>query len=120
MIERRRYVRLNISLEVSYMIQGEDDAAHKSITKNVSANGARFVIQKDLPKGTVLDLEVKLPIQSDPIPIRAKVVWSKQEAEQEKSSYDAGFEFIQIPERDKNIFFQYLCNLMYNQFKKIQ
>ena len=120
MQERRKYVRLNIALEVGYAIKGEDVTAYKSITKNISPNGARFTIEKKLPKGTILDLEIKIPSISDPIPIKAKIIWSQKDAVQQKDIYDAGFEFVHIPEQSKDIFFQYLCNLMYEQLKKMK
>lgn len=120
MQERRKYVRLNIPLEVSYNIQGKGDQWHRSVTKNISPNGARFVIEQDLPKGAILELKIKLPIRTEPIPIKARVVWTKKGIEQESAIYDAGLEFTQISEEDKNIFFQYFCNLMYEQFKKFE
>lgn len=118
MQERRRYVRLNIPLQVGYIIQGKKGTRGNSITKNISPNGARFVIEKELPKGTIVDIDIKIPAKPEPIPIKAKVVWSKKEAVQGKDIYDAGFEFVQIPEESKQVFFQYLCNLMYDQLKK--
>ena len=120
MQERRKYVRLNIPLEVSYSLQGKEDTRYKSITKNISAGGARFAIEEELPKGAVLNLNIKIPIKSEPIPIKAKIVWTKKESGQGKNIYDTGLEFIHIPEESKGDFFQYLCNLMYDQLKKIE
>lgn len=119
MQERRRYVRLNIPLELSYTLKGKEKIWHKTITKNISPIGARFTINQPLPKGTVLDIEVKIPTRSEPIPAQAKLVWSKEEVGQEKDVYDAGFELIHVSEDGKNAFFQYLCNLMYDQLKRI-
>ncbi len=119
MQERRRYVRLNIPLEVSYSIQGEKGTRYKSTTKNISPNGVRFVLEKELPAGTILDIGIIVPSKSEPIPIKAKIIWSKKEFEKGKDTYDAGFEFVHIPEESKKEFFQYLCNLMYNQLKTI-
>lgn len=118
MQERRRYVRLNIPLEVSYIPEGKEGRRLKSITKNISPNGARFVIEDKLPKGAILDLEIKIPTRTEPISIKAKVIWTKEEVEKGKNIYDAGLEFVQISKENKSLFFQYLCNLMYEQFKK--
>lgn len=120
MQERRRYVRLNIPLEVSYTIQGKGGALRKSITKNISPSGARFTVEGELPKGTVLDIAIKIPTKAEPIPVKAKIVWTRKENEQGKGFYDTGFEFTLIPEESKQLFFQYLCNLMYDQLKKFQ
>ncbi len=120
MKERRKYVRLNIPLQVSYVIKGKEDVTHNSIVKNISPGGARFAIGQELPKGTILDIEVKIPASPQPIPIKAKVIWSKKELAGKEGSFDAGFEFIQVSEASKNLFFQYLCNLMCDQMKDMR
>lgn len=119
MQERRRYVRLNVPLEVSYVIEGRQEQHRKSISRNISPSGIRFAVGEELPKGTVLELGIKIPTKTESIPLKAKVIWSKKEAGQERDSYDMGLEFIHIPEQSKSDFFQYLCNLMYDQLKRI-
>jgi len=122
MQERRKYARLNIPLEVSCLLNGEGGLQCKTVTKDISPNGARLSIDKELTPGSTLDLEVKIPVKEEPIPIKAKVVWSKKDATSaaDKDAYDAGLEFVQIPDDSKNAFFQYLCNLMYDQLKRIK
>ncbi len=119
MQERRKYVRLNIPLKISYNIPGKEDVELKSITKNISPNGARFALEERLPKGAIVNINVKIPMVDKPIPIKARIAWSNKEANNEKNLYDTGFEFVQLPEESEKIFFQYLCNLMYDQLKKI-
>ena len=120
MQERRKYARLTVPLEVSYIIEGKEGLQRKTVAKNISPNGAMLSIEGELPKGAILDLEIKIPDSSKPIPIKARAVWSKKEAQEGKDAYNTGLEFIQIPEESKNTFFQYLCNLMYDQLKRIK
>lgn len=121
MQERRKYARLTVPLEVSYTIEGKEGTQYKTVAKNVSPNGAMLSLEGELPMGAILDLEIKIPEDSTkPIPIKAKVVWSRKEIQEGKDAYNTGLEFIQIPEESKNIFFQYLCNLMYDQLKRIK
>lgn len=117
MVERRKYARLTIPLEVSYVLSGVEGPGNKTVTKDISPNGARVSVDEELAPGTMLNLEVKIPSKEEPIPIKAKVVWSKKD---EAIGYEAGLEFIKIPEDSKNVFFQYLCNLMYDQLKRIK
>lgn len=119
MQERRKYVRLNIPLEVSYTTQGKQGASCKSITRNISPNGARFCIAEQLPKGSILNINIKIPERAEGIPVKARIVWSKKENSGKEELYDTGFEFVEIPEESKQLFFQYLCNFMYDQFKKM-
>ena len=120
MQERRKYARLTVPLEVNYTIEGKEGAEHKTVAKNISPNGAMLNIKGELPKGAVLDLEIKIPDSPKPIPIKARVVWFKKGVQEGKDAYSAGLEFVQIPEESKNTFFQYLCNLMYDQLKRIK
>jgi len=120
MQERRKYARLTIPLEVNYTIEGKEGTQYKTIAKNISPNGAMLSIEGELSKSAILDLEIKIPDSSKPIPIKAKVVWSKKGPEEGKDAYNTGLEFVQIPEESKNTFFQYLCNLMYDQLKRIK
>ena len=120
MYEKRRYVRLNIPLEVSYIIRGREGKRYKSITKNISPKGAELVLEEELPKGTILDLAIKIPENEETVPIKAKVVWSKKDSEHKQGIYNAGFEFIEVGEKSKKIFFQYLCDLMYDQLKRYE
>ena len=119
MQERRRYVRLNVPLEVSYTIEGRSDPSRKSISKNISPSGIRFVMGEELPKGVILQLNIKIPSKTEPIPLKARVVWTKKEVREGKEVYDSGFEIVDIDEGCKSEFFQYLCTLMYDQLKKI-
>lgn len=120
MQERRKYARLTVPLEVSYTIEGKEGTQYKTVAKNISPNGAMLSIEEELPKSAILDLEIKIPEDPKSIPIKARVVWSKKGSEEGKEAYDAGLEFVQIPEESKNTFFQYLCNLMYDQLKRIK
>jgi c-di-GMP-binding flagellar brake protein YcgR len=119
MQERRKYARLDIPLEITYSIQGKSGSKYKTIIKNISPGGVSFVLKEDLPKGAVLNISLKLPTRPEPIPIKAKLVWSRKGNDAKENSYNAGFEFIRIPEESKTEFFQYLCNLMYDQLRKL-
>ena len=119
MQERRRFVRLNIPLEVDYQIAGRQDGFARSVTKDISPNGARFLVKEELPKGSILLICLKLPPALEVIQIKARAVWSKKEGVEQQHIFDTGFEFVEISEKDKKLFFQYMCNLMYNQLKHV-
>ena len=120
MQERRRYVRLNIALEITYSLPGAAEIQYKTFTKDISPNGARFTIEKEMPKGSVVDLKIKIPTADQIIPVKAKIVWFRKDSQADKNTYDCGLEFISIPQDSTTIFFQYLCSLMYEQLKELK
>lgn len=115
MQERRKYVRMTIPLEISYTIEGKEASPRKSTTKDISPDGVSFPIKEEIPKGSLLNINVKIPTRPEAVAIKAKVVWY----EEGKDSYIVGLEFIHISEEAKQDFLQYLCNLMYSQLKNL-
>lgn len=102
MQERRKYV-LKHSFRSSYSIQERQGLCFKTITKNISPSGARFTTREALPKDTILDIAIKIPTETKLI--KAKIVWSSEKSEPGKKLHDSGCEFIQIPEKSKQVFF---------------
>ncbi|UCB56531.1 MAG: PilZ domain-containing protein [Candidatus Omnitrophota bacterium] len=115
MRERRKYVRMTTPLEVSYTVEGKEALPQKSTTKDISPDGVSFPVKEEIPKGSLLNINVKIPTRSDAVAIKAKVVWCGEG----KDSCVVGLEFIHISEEAKQDFLQYLCNLMYSQLKNL-
>ena len=119
MQERRKYVRLSIPLEINFSVEGQPNSRHQSIAKNISPNGIRFITDQNLSLGQTLDLDIKIPAKGESVPLKAKVVWAgAAKAEKGKGAFEVGLEFIQIADDRKSDFYQYLCNLMYDQLKR--
>lgn len=74
MDDRRHWKRYEALLQVDYL----DPATNmqgKAITKNISKNGLRFPIEKEIPKGTILDMKIEDPHTHNRISSKAKVKW---------------------------------------------
>ena len=74
MQERRRYVRIDLCIEVNYKLASQSRQVSKSNTKNVSAGGMCFLAGDKFNIGTVLDLTFRLPDKDrEKIDCKAKV-----------------------------------------------
>jgi Tfp pilus assembly protein PilZ len=110
--EKRRYLRLNNTLEVEYILPNSDRIRTAS-TKDISALGLRFTVNENLEKGSPLEIKLKLPNVQNAIHASGRVAWSKKTGLEDKSSFEVGIEFLKIEEDNKNTFLKYLCDLIY-------
>jgi c-di-GMP-binding flagellar brake protein YcgR len=115
MQERRRFVRLDARVKVEYQILESQQVVVDSFTKNVSQGGICLFLSSALKKDTVLDLKLYLPDQREPVPAVGKIVWIEQFEVGEKEGreqYEAGIEFINISDVDRNKIGRYVFGLL--------
>lgn len=101
MIEKRKYMRFEVAVDIEYMVPGNGIPVEGiSVTKDLSREGMQVALNRRLVPGT--ELEIKLRISGDAAPIYAKgaIVWiNKAET---KGEPNAGIKFIQISPFDRN------------------
>ncbi|MBM3791637.1 MAG: flagellar brake protein [Acidobacteria bacterium] len=107
-VERRGDIRVHAFLPVvlaekvvsfSEFKQSHELAPIRTTTTNLSAGG--FTIRHDSPVavGTLYDVSLELPLQTDPLVICARVAHCEPVVAAEESCYELGFSFVQMPER---------------------
>src|SRR3989338_3794495 len=57
--EKRSSLRLDLALEVEYKLSGRNSLVKKTVSKNISLGGIKFLIDEELTAGTRLDLALK-------------------------------------------------------------
>ncbi len=101
--ERRRYVRVNKSLLVTYI---PIDAARKpsqSVIKNISGGGIKLPLKEELAAGALLRLELELLKEEKRLQLEARVVWVRPNPENRKFPYEGGIEFINITQAERTM-----------------
>ena len=94
MQERRRKIRINASLVVSYrLLNTVFKTASRS--KNISVTGICLPFPQRLESGRFIDLEIQLLDFSDPIKVTGKVIWLKEVSAAE-FPFQLGVEFVSI------------------------
>lgn len=102
--ERRRDARICGRFIVSYRILEEGDYADVSQTKNLSLGGMLLTTNRLFVHDTVLALEIRLPFDTTPIKIVAKVIESHEITKD--LIYDTRLSFLSIDEKHKKIISQ--------------
>ncbi len=119
--ERRRFIRLEVPIEVKYVIEDDPNQIRKRVsTKDLSCDGLRFISEQQIGEGAVLDLNLTIPLASNSVHIKGKAVWVKKTATEDTAPFEVGVEFVQIEEDNKNTFLKYLCDIIYNEAKTIE
>ncbi len=112
MEERRRFVRLDTRLDVTYSVLSTG-APQGTRTKNVSGGGVCIFSDRPLPAGTRLQLSVKLPGRERPMQATAEVVWSEAyevigQGGMRQKSVETGIRFVDITPRDQEAIMQHV------------
>jgi len=75
--ERRKYPRKEVVTNVSYRVVMPSGG--EGLTMNISEGGLCLVLEKELPKGTILEIKFELPgNNSVPIETYVKIIWQKK------------------------------------------
>jgi len=111
MQERRRFVRLDTRLVVSYAIV-PPTAAQESVTKDIGGGGVCLFVNEPLKPGTRLQIDLTLPGRERPIRFLGEVVWCESYevigATQRARSIEAGVKFLQINPADQQTIMQHV------------
>jgi c-di-GMP-binding flagellar brake protein YcgR len=99
MKERREYIRLSDSLQISYKVVAMPAGDTGSTSKNIGGGGICFPTKHNLSNGDILQLEVHLPQLIESITATAEVVWVRPKTDMQKDRdflYIVGIHFTEI------------------------
>ena len=117
--EKRKFIRLEVPVELKYIAEGE--TIRKDVTtKDISCEGLRFISNDEIKEGAILEFSLDVPNANNPVHINGNVVWVKRLSTEDGAPFEVGVEFAKIEEDNKNTFLKYLCDLIYNQAKKME
>jgi hypothetical protein len=93
-IDKRKFPRLGKIWELDYRIISLEEFKEnplRGLTVNISGGGICFESQNEIPKGTMLALELKSTIFPSSIIALGKTIWCHKESG--KDTYEVGAEF---------------------------
>lgn len=108
--DRRRFPRLNVTVDIQYRLLPEAVAYATGATSNISAGGICIILYEEVPVGSVLELNIYLPDGQPIIKAKGRIVWIKpfDVARDQKERFDAGVEFIDLNENDESRIAKYV------------
>ena len=111
--ERRKFIRLNINVEIKYSLVNSSPAERVAQTKDIGAGGICFLANEPLKKGDILEIKFLLPEVPPNVHAKGRVAWIKpfSVASDKNISYDTGIEFIDITDEDRKRINRYVFSL---------
>lgn len=111
MEERRKFVRLDTRLEVTYTALPSGSAQH-TVSKGIGGGGLCFFSDKPLAAGTCLQMAMKLPGREQPAHFTAEVVWSEPyevigKTERQRA-VEVGVRFLEVSPNDLDAVMQHV------------
>ena len=104
MVERRKFIRFSIPVDVKYgaPVEGIEGL---SMSRDVSREGIGFPMNKQMARGTMLELKIGIPGELAPIIARGEVAWVKESSE--KADFDAGVKVVKMNPFDRSRLLEY-------------
>lgn len=109
MIERRRFIRIPDSSQISYEILTELKVKD-FLTKNISQGGLRFFVHEFIPHNSILKIRLTLSKSAFCFETLAKVVWVSEDPHSER--YEIGVEFVNIPRNATEHLIDYIKSVL--------
>jgi len=109
MHERRRFIRIPETSEITYRIVSEAKTEH-FITQNISCGGVRFFVHEFIPQGTLLKVKLKLRKTSFSFEALAQVRWIEEDTFSER--FEIGVKFIDISRNNTKYLLHYIDTLL--------
>lgn len=114
--EKRKYARLDIRSRVNISImetpEGERPVDRfQAIGENIGVEGIKLNTSEQLDTGMVLDLEIYMPGQKEPISLEGEVRWCNPAGtgEDGEKTYDVGVKFLDVDKNHVLMLIKYLC-----------
>ena len=111
MEERRKFVRLDTRLDVSYTVLQTGTTA-QTVSKDVGGGGICFFADQALPGGTRIQVSMKLPEGEQPVNFIAEVIWSEPYEvigkSERRRSVEVGVRFVEISPKDRDAVMQHV------------
>jgi len=114
MEERRKYVRLDTRLKITYTIlKDKRNSDRLTETRDISGGGIRLFLTEGVPVGSLLKLTILLPEDPQPVVSVGRVVWIEEfsilhSQKQEGKILEAGVEFTEIDSKDRDRIIKYV------------
>ncbi|MFC1577046.1 PilZ domain-containing protein [Candidatus Omnitrophota bacterium] len=108
MIERRRFMRFDAELKVTYKVSNGAKKGSAVIT-NVSKDGIRTMLNKQFGRNTEVAFRVCIPNEEKPIVAHAGVMWNKKiDMKESGFSFVTGLRLTKIDGYDKSRILNYV------------
>ncbi len=111
MEERRKFVRLDTRLNVTYTVL-PTGTAEQTVTKDIGGGGICVFTDRVLSSGTRLQVAMRMPGQEQPVNFLAEVMWSEQYEMigkgEHRRAVETGIRFIEIAPMDQQAVLQHV------------
>ena len=111
MLERRKFIRIPESSQISYEILSKLKAGDY-LTRDISQGGIRFFVHEFIRRDSILKIKLTLVKTTFYFEALAKVVWISEDTLSER--YEVGVEFVDIPQNASEHLIDYIRSVLKN------
>ena len=111
--ERRKNIRVNCNLDIRYnLVSAREKAGMDSVSRDISAGGTKLILEQKMSPGSLLEMDVALPQEKNPLKVTGKVAWQREIPGDIKKDgirrFATGIEFVRISHADRQRLSQFV------------
>jgi hypothetical protein len=104
-MDKRKFYRFNVNLEVRYRILESLKPYERTFTEDMCGKGIRINLPQYLEPQTRLELTIRVPDENMSIMTIGRVAWVKKDISGE--FFNTGIQLVYIREKDKEKFYKF-------------
>lgn len=108
--ERRKFKRFDAYMNVSYATHDPKEDTGACLSNDLSRDGIKLSTEKPLEMGTLVDMQISIPDDVNPVRTTGEVMWVKKTDEAGEVDYELGVKFLMMDPVDKFRVLDYAYN----------
>ena len=112
MIEKRRFIRVDVPIRIWYQIEGKKNSRAEGISKNIGGMGICVHLSHEFSIRSLLKLTLAIPGVPEPVETKAQVVWideAKSVLGDFHGGFEAGLKFTSISRVGRAAIVNFIC-----------
>ena len=113
MIEKRKFIRLNAAIGVTYKLIKKHKRQKEllSLVKDIGGGGIRIQAKEDLRPGDLLKVDIEIPHLSESIEAMGEVIWFSKTKDRGHEQKEAGVRFRDMDSTDLHKILEYVHSI---------
>ena len=116
-IEYRKLFRADITVDIRWRFKSSSSDEYFGLSKNLSATGIQMIIDKEIERETLIQLNIYLSSGAKPIQFTGSVVWQVEcdYAPKGKTYYSTRVKFLQASSKDIILISDFITSILKKQ-----
>ena len=117
MEEKRKFVRLESPIGITYRILTNPPIENQSVSKNISGGGIRVILKEKMLPDSALEVKINISENDTAVSALGEIVWQEEMVMGTDVCYETGIKFTKIAAEDRDKITHYIYKVLSKRIK---